>query len=276
MLTLLVSSLVAISASLLPTTVGDGDAVGDATVELIAEGDTIGAGIALPDAVRPGEPGSVADDCRWRYYQYSVVPAAPGDVFSQRQFIREHPVTGRLQVTVDYVCDGNVVGIGWVDANPPTLADLIAGPQAEIRRRLPVPVPVIDPSGGATVNLGLWLGVEPAAPVTATATLLGYSASVTATPVAIVFDMGDGSSVRCSGNGSVLSADDPARASAAAGPCGHVYDRPTPTDRPHRVVVAMEWAVRYVTGAGRGTLPTLTTVTTVAIPVVEVQSIGVG
>jgi hypothetical protein len=263
-------------AATAPFTVGDGEGSGDPSVELIAEGDTIGAGIEIPDAERPGEPGSRNGDCFWRYYQYSVVPPEPGDVFSQRPFIREHPTTGRLQVAVDYVCDGQVIGIGWVDADPPSVAELLTGPSAAVRRRLPAPVPRIDPAGGATVNLGLWLAVESVAPVSASASLMGYSATVTATHTATVFDVGDGIVVRCLGVGSPLAADDVARSSAEPGPCGHVYDRPTEPGLPHQLIVTMEWSVRYVTDVGRGTLPTLTTTTALDMPVAEVQSIGVG
>jgi hypothetical protein len=274
---MLIGSLATIvTIAVVPFSVGDGDGPGDPTVELIAEGDTIGAGIEIPDAVRPGEQGSRTGDCYWRYYQFSVVPPEPGDEFSQRPFIREHPTTGRLQVAVDYVCENDVIGIGWVDADPPPTSEMVAGPSAAVRRRLPAPVHRIDPAGGATVNLGLWLAVESEAPVTASASLMGYSATVTATHAATVFDMGDGTVVRCSGVGSLLTADDAARFSAAPGPCGHVYERPTEPGRPHQVTVTMEWAVRYVTDVGRGTLPTLTTTTTLELPVAEVQSIGIG
>lgn len=268
--------LLALTVSTVPSTAGDGDGVADPTIDLIAEGDTIGAGIIVPDVVRPGEPGSVNGDCRWRFYLYSIEPPEPGDEFSQRPFIRQHPVTDRLQVAVDYVCDDTVVGIGWVDADPPPTAELIAGPRAEVRRRLPEPVPIVNPSGGATVNLGLWLAVRPPTPVTATASVLGHRASVTATHVATLFNMGDGTVVRCSGAGSEFDLGASGRVGIEAGPCGHTYQRPTPEGQPYRVEVTMEWATTYVTGAARGTLPTLTTSTWIDIPVAEVQSIGVG
>ena len=266
----------ALTVAAVPATGTDNDASGSPNYELIADGDTIGAGIVIPDAVRPGDAGSRHGECSWRYYQYSVVPPAAGDEFSQRPFIREHPVTGRLQVAVDYVCGGTVIGIGWVDADPPPTADLIAGPRAQVQRQLPAPVPRIDPSGGATVNLGMWLAVEPVNPISASATLLGHRATVTASHTATVFDMGDGSVIRCRGAGSPLGSGDPLRFSAAAGPCGHVYQRPTPPGRPHRMLITMEWSVSYVTTSQRGSLSTLTTTAEVTMPVAEVQSIGIG
>lgn len=246
----------------------------DARYGTDADGDTISALIELPDAVVPGTTGSSSGTCHWRYYSFS--PDANDDPFAQRAMFREHPVTGQLQLAVDRVCDNDVIGIGWVDAEPPTATDMLAGPRAEVSRRLPPPVPDLDPVSDATVNLGLWLAVRPLPPVTATAIVGGHRASVTATHASTVFAMGDGAVVRCAGYGNPLALDDPRRSDPRPGPCGHVYHRPTPDDRPHVVTVTAEWSVVGVTPHGRRDLGTLTTSASAPMTVREVQTIGRG
>jgi hypothetical protein len=250
---------------------GDGDTVGYDTG---AEGDTITAIVEIPDAVVPGTAGSSSGDCHWRYYSFSITGG--DDPFAQRAMFREHPVTGQLQMAVDRVCANDVIGIGWVDAAPAAPEVLLAGPRAEVSRRLPPPVPDLDPVDDTTVHLGMWLAVRPLAPVTASATVGGYRASVTATHTATVFTMGDGGVVRCAGHGTPLGVDDPRRNDPAPGPCGHVYLRPTPAGRPHTVTVTAEWTVVGSTPHGRRDLGTLTTSAVTPMTVREVQTIGRG
>jgi hypothetical protein len=278
LVTVLVLTLLGAATVGRPTTFADDDvdATGDESVgyDTGADGDTITATVDLPDAVVPGTPGSSTGDCHWRYYSFSVTPG--DDPFAQRAMFREHPVTGQLQMAVDRVCAGDVVGVGWVDATPAAPEVMLAGPRAEVTRRLPAPVPDLDPVDDATVHLGMWLAVRPMSPVTAVATVGGYRASVTATHTATVFAMGDGRVVRCAGHGTPLRIDDPRRNDPAPGPCGYVYDTPTPVGRPHTVTVTAEWTVVGVTPQGRRDLGTLTTSTPVTMTVREVQTIGRG
>jgi predicted small lipoprotein YifL len=257
-----------------PSAIADGTGDDGSRYGADADGDTITAIVELPDAVVPGTSGSSSGGCHWRYYSFS--PDASDDPFARRAMYREHPVTGRLQLAVDRVCDNDVIGIGWVDAEPPTATDMLAGPRAEVSRRLPPPIPDLDPSSDATVNLGMWLAVRPLSPVTATAIVGGHRASVTATHASTVFTMGDGAVVRCAGHGTPLAAGDPRRGDPGPGPCGHTYHRPTPDDRPYVVMVTAEWSVVGVTPHGRRDLGVLTTSSTTPMTVREVQTIGRG
>lgn len=270
--TVLITSGVA--TAMWSTTGATGGDEGTVGYDTGAEGDTITAVVELPDAVAPGTPGASSGDCHWRYYSFSITGGA--DPFAQRAMFREHPLTGQLQMAVDRVSANDVVGIGWVDAAPAAPEVLLTGPRAEVSRRLPPPVPALDPVDDTTVHLGMWLAARPMAPITASATVGGYRASVMATHTATVFTMGDGAVVRCAGHGTPLGVDDPRRNDPAPGPCGHVYTRPTSEGRPHTVTVTAEWTVVGTTPQGRRDLGTLTTSAITPMTVREVQTIGRG
>lgn len=112
----------------------------------------------------------------------------------------------------------------WDPANPPILepsaADLAQIAVNDIR--LPRPgVRTWPPSGGSgLVNLPVWLHVENWAPLTASASAGGLTATVEATPVRVEWDMDDGS-VTCDGAGSVYDAS----ASPTSSECSFTYRR---------------------------------------------------
>ena len=139
----------------------------------------------------------------------------------------------------------------------PDLAALAAS--AYDRIALPFPVPSTAPSLDVRPLTGLdtWLWIDPGAWGTreATAELAGFSVTVTATPVRVVWDMGEGERpVTCDGPGSVWQADGPAGQSTD---CSYNY-RWNSDDEPggvFRASVSVEWDVAWTASNGAtGTL----------------------
>ncbi|HML00884.1 MAG TPA: hypothetical protein VK428_11890 [Acidimicrobiales bacterium] len=74
------------------------------------------------------------------------------------------------------------------------------------------PTIVMNPPGDQVVNLATWLAVQPGqwSTVVALATAGGVTTSVTATPEAVLWNLGDGDSVTCPGPGVVYDTSEPA------------------------------------------------------------------
>ncbi|MFC3521465.1 hypothetical protein ACFPZ0_11245 [Streptomonospora nanhaiensis] len=151
------------------------------------------------------------------------------------------------------------------------------------RARLELPEPEIDsapPMGGTAVvgfPLWLWIDAEQWQPRSARVSVRGGSASVTAVPREVSWDMGDGSVIACSGPGTVF--DPVVHTPGSESPdCGHVYrlsskNRPGGRDTVEATVV---WDVSWESSAGQGgRLEPMETSTSRSIQVVEVHSVVV-
>jgi hypothetical protein len=139
----------------------------------------------------------------------------------------------------------------------PDLAALAAS--AYDRIPLPFPVPSTAPSLEARPITGLdtWLWIDPASwqPRQATAELAGFSVTVIAAPVRVIWDMGEGEpAVECDGPGTVWQPDGPESQSTD---CSYNY-RWNSSDQPGGVYpasVTVEWAVGWTASNGAtGTL----------------------
>jgi hypothetical protein len=147
----------------------------------------------------------------------------------------------------------------WVPGAAPAASALQAALTAEALLRLPRPRLMSSPGPAAevpkVVNLPTWAWVPAAdfAPLSATASLPGVSATVTATPYA-------------------AGTKDPARPSPD---CGHTY-RTTSADAPGErfsVTARTDWHVRW-SGAGQsGMLPDLSSSAGAAWRVEQIQSV---
>jgi len=134
----------------------------------------------------------------------------------------------------------------------PDLAALAAS--AYDRIPLPFPVPSTSPSLDVRPITGLdtWLWIAPASWQTreATAALAGFSVTVTATPVRVVWDMGEGEApVTCEGPGTVFQDDGPESQSTD---CSYIY-RWNSHDQPgdvFRASATVEWAVAWTASTG--------------------------
>lgn len=85
------------------------------------------------------------------------------------------------------------------------------------------PTIVLNPPGDQVTNLESWLAVEPDqwGAVVASATAGGVTTTVTATPDAVVWNLGDGASMTCPGPGVLYDPDEPAAAQSTY--CGYVW-----------------------------------------------------
>jgi hypothetical protein len=167
----------------------------------------------------------------------------------------------------------------WDPANP--FAGLAAGDRAaeEARNALPLPDPTIRTSPPETaeqlVGVATWLWLaDPWAPLSAQATLGGVTATVTATPVDVTWDPGDGSpTIVCADAGTAFDPSAPGRASS----CTHTYlRRSTGSDGAGAFPVSA--TVRYdvtwtASNGDGGDLDPLTRTATVPIVVRDAQAL---
>jgi hypothetical protein len=153
---------------------------------------------------------------------------------------------------------------------------------AEADLNLPAPTVSTAPSGGkAIVNLESWLWIDPAQwqPITATAAVDGITATATATPVSVVWDMGDGNQVTCNGPGVAYNTNIPDQDESTN--CGYTYQETSANgpDQQFTITTTIEYDITWtsVGVAGGGDLgiipgpstPTLVTVDeigTVTVP----------
>lgn len=141
-------------------------------------------------------------------------------------------------------------GAGPVQMDPRSLAELQVS-------RLSVAPPGIgtnpDPNRDQVVRVPTWLWVTTAwAPVSATATAGDVTATVTATPNRVVWEMGDGHSVTCFGPGTRYDQSRPA--SEQSTDCSYTYQRTSvgqPGER-FQASATTFWTVTFTSNIGPG------------------------
>jgi hypothetical protein len=191
------------------------------------------------------------------------------------------------------VCGGVLLGYAWLSPAASGVSALPApgelAREAYAQLRLPVPTPEHSPDlrladGRAAVLVGeqTWLWTDRSR-FRARSRRLQVGpvwAQVTATPVGLSFDPGDGGPVvSCAGPGTAfVPGRDPAH--AASPTCGYQYSRSS-AGEPGGVVTAaygITWRVRWTgstgTAAAGGQLPEMTSRTTTAFAVAEAQALG--
>ncbi|RLK61911.1 hypothetical protein CLV68_2456 [Actinokineospora cianjurensis] len=159
----------------------------------------------------------------------------------------------------------------WVaDAAPAPVSPRVLAETARNRLSLPRPSILASPAQNQLVNLPTWLWVDRGAwvPVSVTASVPGVSVTATARPTAVTWSMGDGTTVTCNGPGDPLLGGDPRAASPT---CGHTFRR---ASERYPVTATIHWSVSWAGAGTGGTFPELTTSTTTAFRVVEIQALG--
>jgi hypothetical protein len=175
--------------------------------------------------------------------------------------------------------DGGVAWIpnanaGVAPADPAVLA-------AQARNELTLPSPVVRSSPAANVEqlvdlpVWLWIAPETWAPRSATAAVPGVAVTATATPMAVTWQLGDGSTVHCNGPGTPY----PGGGNPAAGSptCGHVFTRSS-AGLPGGVFtgsVTVSWQVTWAGAGQAGVVPALAATTPTAFRVAESQALVV-
>ena len=233
----------------------------------------VGIGVSTAGGTGVSTSGARGRTCSWTVTQantpepfksiWAKVPPPAGQAPGSGQWAR-------------WDCSDGTAGIGWLPNSRPAVAPIVLAREAY--RFLPLPVPQIrlnPPAGRAQlVSLPTWLWLDPATwgARSATASVPGLSATVTAVPVSVTWSMGDGGRVVCRGPGTPY---DPARPEAAQHPsCSYTYRHAADA---YQVTATTTWRITWAAhGApGGGTLPPLArTSPAVAVRVVEVQAIN--
>ena len=172
--------------------------------------------------------------------------------------------------------DDNSIGPPvWVRVT--TLDDLITGSVISVTRRIPHPALAVNPPPevGGVVNLGMWLAVANADPISVRAGDDAIWARTSAELTSTVWDMGNGDIVRCDGPGVALEQGDPGWDEFEQGPCGYTYTE-QPPDEPYRVTVTATWSVTWTTSAGTsGSADPIVLSTAFDYTTIEIQTIGI-
>jgi hypothetical protein len=183
----------------------------------------------------------------------------PGDGFWSMQF-----------------CDGRSVGWQWNAGGAPMIPASVLGQRAAAD--LAVPGCEIGTSPRADyliVRFETWLWVACAwAQVSATANVPGLSATATASPREVVWEMGDGSTVACDNPGTPWN---PALSAEQQRPsCSYTY-RTSSAGQPgnaYVVTATVRWAVSWSASDGEGgTLPGVSRSSSLPVQVGEVQAV---
>lgn len=222
-------------------------------------------------------------------------PSLDGDFTSDDgAFFRVHE--GARQMQWIHRCPGQAGVAYWanIDGDPAaavepvfTTATLLPGAFDAVRRQLPAPIPVIapadrNPEGYAFVQFRTYFWVEQRegqwATVTATSSVPGLSLTVTAAPVRMRVDTGDGGHLDCPGAPPALL---PNSSPVGFRGCGYVYrdsSAMAANGETFPVTVTVEWHATWTASNGEsGDLGALATTSTPRdLPVAEIQAVVTG
>lgn len=183
-----------------------------------------------------------------RYYWATCFDAATGEHVSTRYFRYERGAPA---------LSGRALARSAVASLAPAFPEPRTNPDIEHRQ-----LPGID----------TWLWVEPAAwgPVSATASIPGLSATVTAEPTHVIWDMGDGSPpIVCAGPGTPYDPD--LRPSEQSSDCTHRYR----SRGSYGASATIHWELRWAASDGDGgTLDPIARTSAFTMTVAERQAVG--
>src|SRR5581483_1974443 len=185
-----------------------------------------------------------------------------------------HPVEGSIYIIVCTNADGVVVYQAVITYQPGTTVIDAATLARQAYKELPLlyPDPHTAPPSDQQQLVGVrtWMWLDPAQwqPRSATAAIPGLSATVTAQPSEVRWDMGDGTIVTCNGPGTPY---DPSRADGDQhSDCTHVFEH----DGTKQVRATIVWRVTWQGSDGSGgTLPTVERSTQFPLHVAQRQAV---
>ncbi|BFU47711.1 hypothetical protein [Krasilnikovia sp. MM14-A1004] len=182
------------------------------------------------------------------------------------------------------VCGSDTSALGtapqWIATPPAPVDPAVLARQASADLALPSPRIRAnpDPRHDLLVQVPIWLWVDRSTwgARSATASVPGVSVTATARPTQVRWDMGDGATVTCKGPGTPWRAG--ADPTAASPNCGHVFRQSSASasNAAFTVRATVTWTVSWAGGGTDGTLPPLTTTSTLAVRVAESQAINGG
>lgn len=165
-----------------------------------------------------------------------------------------------------YIC------VPATQSRPPSVTQIVQTATASIT--LPTANPVIEPGPGrnqwkmVAVGYPLWLHVGGPTTLTDSASVAGYTISISAVRSGLSFAMGDGSTVKC-------AATTPWDGNTKAQPsptCGYSYAKKSPADSPYTVTATASWTITW-TGAGQSGSFAMQQQATTQLPVGELTSV---
>jgi len=259
-------------------------------------GGTISVG-ASTSTFSPGTSGVAAGDTSTAAATNSAgfVPICTTDVLTLNNLLGPPPgVTGPgswFSILCTNSAGGTTTTNLWISSGatpptaPPSVDPYAVALQAENSLNLPSPTINFDPPTNAVVNLPTWLWIDAALwhPFAVSATVGGVTATATATPISVTWNLGDGDALDCAGPGMPYRTDLPSSAQQTS--CSYTYSttsrgQPTPDGNPDdgafRVTATVAWQVAWTAqGApGGGNLPSLTTTSAASLRVEQVQSVN--
>jgi hypothetical protein len=250
---------------------------------VIVGGAPVAIAIAAPSGtVASWEHTGGASGPRWTcgYYGFENGSSSGVSISIDYRGGPRQPVPGHIYGLLCRDQAGDVV-YSWFGVYDPAdpFAGLLAGERAaEValeRLELSDPVVRFNPPGDQLVGLQSWLWVDtPWAPAAVAASVTGVTATVTASPQFVAWDMGDGHALTCRGPG--LSYDASKPPDQQASDCSHAYDWPsyTRSGGVYEVTAKVTYAVTWHATDGTGAeLEPVTRSTTVPVRVVEVQAV---
>ncbi len=222
-----------------------------------------------------------ADPCS---YALSMVPEIGGSGLMVPQ-VRD--INGSRFIVYLKTCPGDSGGtVFYVQIF--TTTELTAIARDRVTKQLPKPVPQFAGQTGpwqyTHVPTVLWVDRTQWQPFTLTATASGIWSTVTVTPIAIIFDPGDGNPpVRCDGPGTPFPADglrypqSSLEFKGEPGECGYIYDHSS-VNAPHLTYSAsmsMEWSAAWAASDGTtGRLNPIIITTPISMKVARIQVLG--
>lgn len=173
-------------------------------------------------------------------------------------------------------CDGQV-DVVLIPNAPPVVPAIELARQALAEVATPGCAMRTSPAPDVTVvQIETWLWLDCAwQPISATAGVPGLSATVTATPGDVVWDMGDGEQATCGGPGVVWDPTIPAEDQSTY--CSHAYRRSSSgrPDGTYTVTATVSWSVSWsATNGEGGSLPAVSRSSSMPIRVGEVQALS--
>jgi hypothetical protein len=232
-----------------------------------------------------GGPTALPSDCPVPYtYEPTTVSGGgpltlnPGDDRSYTDF----PAVTQPEQFVLVLCQGVILrlilvplGASPAAAAAPKVSGADVARQAFASFKLAAPVPKMAPPGELVVQFPTWLWVQGWQAQSATASVPGLSATVTAAPTKIVWTMGDGGSVTCLGPGTPYDAAVPADQQSTD--CSYTYHESSAQQpgQAYRGSVTISYGASWTATDGTGgNLGALTATAPFAARVAEIQAIN--